>query len=211
MTVENAVPSEYCDKIIARFNRLEKTHSVGGEKIWNRQEQEGGIDKLKKEDDTYFLGGDAGDAMPPLPGDDQMYNTDTFLLREFTNAVWKSYQVMTQEYSVLNSVANHYICPAVRVQRTKPGQGYHMWHCDAGNVFTSRRIVVISLFLNTVEEGGETEFLYQQRRISPVQGTMLFFPSGWTHVHRGNPPLSGDKYIITTWLEMAYEESIQNA
>ena len=26
-----------------------------------------------------------------------------------------------------------------------------------------------------------------------------------THVHRGNPPLSGSKYIITGWLEFGSE------
>ena len=69
-------------------------------------------------------------------------------------------------------------------------------------MYTSRRIIVVSLFLNTVEEGGETEFLYQQKRVSAVQGSMILFPSTWTHVHRGNPPLSGNKYIATTWLEL---------
>jgi hypothetical protein len=27
------------------------------------------------------------------------------------------------------------------------------------------------------------------------------FPSGYTHTHRGNPPLSGEKIILTGWLE----------
>jgi hypothetical protein len=62
-------------------------------------------------------------------------------------------------------------------------------------------MLVITLYLNTVEEGGETEFLYQSSRISPVQGTLSISPAAWTHTHRGNPPLKGNKYIITTWLE----------
>jgi len=33
---------------------------------------------------------------------------------------------------------------------------------------------------------------------------MLVWPSQFTHIHRGNPPLSNDKYIITGWIEYGY-------
>ena len=62
-------------------------------------------------------------------------------------------------------------------------------------------MIVVSLYLNTVKDGGETEFLYQGIRFSPEAGTLLLFPSSWTHVHRGNPPLTENKYMINTWLE----------
>ena len=61
------------------------------------------------------------------------------------------------------------------------------------------------LYLNSVTEGGETEFLYQKRRIKPQQGRLVIFPAGFTHTHRGNPPLSGDKYILTSWVENSLE------
>ena len=57
------------------------------------------------------------------------------------------------------------------------------------------------LYLNDVEEGGETELLYQSMRFKPEAGTLLLFPAGFTHTHRGNPPLSGEKYIMTGWVE----------
>ena len=55
-------------------------------------------------------------------------------------------------------------------------------------------------YLNTVEEGGETEFLYQSMRVKPEQGTLLIHPGGFTHTHRGNPPLKGVKYFMNTWI-----------
>jgi hypothetical protein len=61
--------------------------------------------------------------------------------------------------------------------------------------------MVPMLYLNDVEEGGETEFLYQSMRISPKQGTLVLFPAAFTHTHRGNPPLKGDKYFITSWIQ----------
>jgi hypothetical protein len=58
------------------------------------------------------------------------------------------------------------------------------------------------LYLNDVDEGGETEFLYQSIRIKPKKGTLILCPGSFTHTHRGNPPLSGEKYIVTTWIEL---------
>ena len=56
------------------------------------------------------------------------------------------------------------------------------------------------IYLNDIEDGGETEFQYQRRRISPSAGTVVFFPAGLTHVHKGNLVLGEqDKYIVTGW------------
>jgi hypothetical protein len=57
------------------------------------------------------------------------------------------------------------------------------------------------LYLNTVTEGGETEFLYQSKRVKAEKGTIVLCPTGFTHTHRGNPPLTGTKYLMNTWLE----------
>ena len=55
-------------------------------------------------------------------------------------------------------------------------------------------------YLNDVKEGGETEFYHQKIKIKPKAGTLVLFPAGFTHTHKGNMPISNDKYIITTWL-----------
>ena len=54
------------------------------------------------------------------------------------------------------------------------------------------------VYLNDVEEGGETEFLYQQLKIKPSKGRVVIWPGSFTHLHRGNPPMS-TKYIATGW------------
>jgi hypothetical protein len=58
------------------------------------------------------------------------------------------------------------------------------------------------LYLNDIDEGGETEFLYYPKRVKAKQGRLILWPAGFTHTHRGNPPLSNTKYVMTGWIEM---------
>ena len=85
------------------------------------------------------------------------------------------------------------------LQKTKPTEGYHDWHSESNNIACANRTLVWSVYFNDVAEGGETEFLYQNRRELAKQGDVLIFPAGYTHTHRGNPPIGGSKYLITSW------------
>ena len=85
------------------------------------------------------------------------------------------------------------------LQKTTPSQGYHEWHCENLSYYETSRAVVWMIYLNDVEDGGETEFLYQRERVKPKRNTALLWPGSWTHIHRGNPPLKNDKYILTGW------------
>ena len=110
------------------------------------------------------------------------------------------YPIYCKKYDILNKFSPHSIFD-MKIQKTIPGQGYHIWHTESMDKKSSNRICVFSLYLNDVLEGGETEFLYQKLRISPKKNKFVIWPSGYTHVHRGNQPLSGEKYIITGWIE----------
>lgn len=87
----------------------------------------------------------------------------------------------------------------MKFQRTEPSQGYHAWHSENSSPQYRGRDLVWTIYLNTVQEGGETEFLYQRKRVPAKQGSVCIFPAAFTHTHRGNPPLSGVKYICTGW------------
>jgi hypothetical protein len=92
-------------------------------------------------------------------------------------------------------------CVNFKIHKVKEGQGYHVWHYETEIVQTQYRILAWMTYLTVPEEGGETEFLYQSKRIEPVVGKTLIWPAHFTHLHRGNPPLKGEKYYITGWFE----------
>ena len=106
------------------------------------------------------------------------------------------------KYSIKESLYND----AYKIQKTEPTWGYHIWHYEQSNKANevSRRMAYM-MYLNDIEQGGETEFLFQSKRIFPRRGTMLMWPAGFTHPHRGNPPLSGTKYIVTGWIKAIAE------
>ena len=94
---------------------------------------------------------------------------------------------------------------AINLQRYTGGRGgYPYWHCelyprDPGGE-TLHRHLLWTVYLNDGFGEGETEFLYQQRKIAPCTGSLLIAPAAFTHTHRGNRPQGGDKFIATSWV-----------
>ncbi len=105
---------------------------------------------------------------------------------------------------------------AVQAQKYDRGAGnYNYWHCE---VFPDQpanealhRTLLFMFYLNDVEEGGHTEFFYQQRAIQPRAGRMVIAPAYFTHTHRGCTPVSGDKYILTSWILLNRAEQLYGA
>ena len=94
---------------------------------------------------------------------------------------------------------------AINLQWYAAGEGgYPYWHCELyprdARADTLHRHLLWTLYLNDGFGEGETEFLFQQRRIVPRTGSLLVAPTAFTHTHRGNRPLRGDKFIATSWI-----------
>ena len=82
--------------------------------------------------------------------------------------------------------------------------GYPYWHCelfprDASHESLHRHLLW-TIYLNDGFDQGETEFLYQDRKVKPATGSLLIAPAAFTHTHRGNRPSNGDKFIATSWI-----------
>jgi len=101
----------------------------------------------------------------------------------------------------------------VNLQRYFADQGgYPYWHSEiaprADSVDNLHRVLLWTIYLNDGFEAGETEFLYQGRRIVPKTGSLLIAPAGFTHTHRGNMPKGGNKYIATSWVLFQHAEQM---
>lgn len=102
------------------------------------------------------------------------------------------------EYRTFGNVLSN---ESFMIQRYTKQKGRYIYHDDFRSDYDNKKYRVITYlwYLNTVEEGGETEF-WGTHTIKPETGKLLLFPASWTFPHRGKMPLSHDKYIITGWL-----------
>ena len=85
------------------------------------------------------------------------------------------------------------------LERIDPGQGFN-WHVDSGHAGNMDRLLALLLYLQDVEDGGQTQFAHQGAAVPPRAGALAIFPPYWTHLHRGDTPVSGSKYNITNFV-----------
>ena len=182
---ENIYPEYFCKHLIDQF----ETWNNNGMCL-NRYDTEG-APKHRKEDEFCFL-----NLRNHVPDPFQGQNS----IAMFLDGLQTCFDDYVQEYSILK---NHDLkCTSIKMQKTAPGGGYHVWHSEQENNSAQNRGLVYSLYLNTLDEdcAGETEFLYQKLRIPPKENSIIIWPAAFTHAHRGNV-VHGNKakYIITGW------------
>lgn len=175
----------FCNHVIAEFERLFSGGMCGTRKLSENAK------KTSKEDYFYFLNL-KNHAMATFNGE--------CVNNIFFQGLQECFDQYVSEYDILQDF--NLRCSSVKVQKTVPGAGYHIWHCEQGNGDNANRGLTYILYLNTLDENsaGETEFLYQQMRIPPQENCMVIWPAAYTHPHRGNV-VHGEKskYIITGW------------
>ena len=64
----------------------------------------------------------------------------------------------------------------------------------------ANRVLAFVVYINTVHEGGETYFRYQDISVKPIEGHVVVFPTNWTHPHQAMVPRSNDKLIISSFI-----------
>ena len=121
--------------------------------------------------------------------------------------------------ALLNQIITQVFRPgSINLQKYLADEGsYPYWHCefypnsqlDHGE--SLHRALLWTIYLNDGFGEGETEFLYQSRKIVPKTGSLLIAPTAFTHTHRGNMPKGSDKYIATSWILFRRAESMYGA
>ena len=86
------------------------------------------------------------------------------------------------------------------LKRYRPGRDERFeLHFDSINEVCNRYLVLL-WYLNDVEQGGETHFPQLDVTVPARTGRLLMFPPYWMYQHEGLPPVSGEKYIVSTYL-----------
>lgn len=173
-----------CDYFISLFKNKEKNGFT-----YNRQDSDG-FDQLLKSDTSISIG------YSDVAGEELERKNSIFvdkLWSEGVNQYGKYYPVLLRQYKQTYGY---------KIQKTIPGEGYHAWHCEKESAHNQSRILAFIVYLNDEFDGGETEFIHKNMRVTPKKGTLVVFPANFTHTHRGNPPLNGEKYIMAGWINI---------
>jgi hypothetical protein len=87
------------------------------------------------------------------------------------------------------------------------GRQFYKPHVDTDYTGGHQRDFSAVLYLNTVEEGGDTVFNYFGAGVQPIEGRIVFFPANYVYLHEALPPVSNDKFAVVTWFRFGPLES----
>ena len=182
---ENSISSRVCDNLIHKFeNNIDnkKGTTIGG---YNPIYKKTMDLNFGPHENTHLL---------------EIYN----LLNSKLNYYVNEYKNNTNFQLPTNFITQYHM-----MMKYLKNDGLYRFHNDFHLLGTSEgdkndksgscRILTYLFYLNTIDEGGETEFV-DGTKIKPEKGKLLIFPATWAYVHKGNMPLSSNKYIVTGWL-----------
>ena len=195
MEWENFIDKTQCDDYIQSFERA-KDSGFTANRFNSHSFKKHHVDDIQVNSDVVI------ETNKILEGDDYLiYQTFSKLFLNFMQKFWQeAYSQYANKYSYILDTKKHAI-RLLKIQKTEVGGGYHTWHTENTSLELSGRLLAFTLYLNDIDDGGETEFLYYPKRVTPKTGKLVMWPAGFTHTHRGNPPLKDTKYILTGWIE----------
>lgn len=170
---------EYCDSLIEKFEQSDETYQgFVGNSI---------VDKNIKNSIDLRLDGPS-------------WGEDTYILTQKLNDAADAW--MREHHRMVNvTFPNGKVAfSGYQIQKTVPGKTGYVWHSDEAyfdlDETPMRRYVTYLWYLN--DNDGYTEFL--DRKVKPEAGKLLLFFADPSLIHRGIPPTTGVKYILTGWI-----------
>jgi Rps23 Pro-64 3,4-dihydroxylase Tpa1-like proline 4-hydroxylase len=196
-TNNDAICTQLCNEIIELFEEQSGKYEGVTAK---------GLDKNIKDSMDFII--PRKDA--PLEIIKKWERIDKFLAKELDRNVKKYIQDLKNNINIIEersdsklniSPTDVLITSEFMIQRYTQNKGRYVYHDDANIDWNNKkyRLITYLFYLNTVDEGGETEF-WGELKIKPESGKLLLFPAIWVYPHRGMMPISSNKYIITGWL-----------
>jgi hypothetical protein len=188
---ERSLESDICDKLIDHFEKNTKFQYKG---LIGKNNNKQCVDiKQKNTIDMSFKF-------------DDISNDENFLviLNTLKNVLNKSFfeyiEYLNNNYDIFLNKKD-YSYRGMQMQKYIANDGIFKFHNDfkIEAEIKKYRIINFLWYLNDVNVGGETEFS-NEYKIKPEKGKLILFPSEWFFYHKGNIPISDNKYIITGWI-----------
>jgi len=199
---DESVPVELCNEFVKNYELAKKNRTiidiskeVDGTEVKNdtqihtnsEEKDYRKVPSLQRKDESIFTHPISSTIYPIRPGAKSYFN----YLTECIECYMDKYSIYF-DGTLFNDV--------FKIHKVGKSEGFHQWHYERSDPTSLDRVIVYMTYIESPKKGGETEFLHQSLRIDPVVGRTLVWPAGFTHMHRGNPPLDGEKMYITGWL-----------
>jgi len=140
-------------------------------------------------------------ARPGKAGIKNLPNLELIIAINMTDSLTEPVKNYIREYPLFEtSLASWNLDPCIHICKFKPGKSYEKIHCENDGLKQNQnRAFAWMIYLNDIQIGGETEFIYQKFKTTPKAGNLYIWPSGATHMHRGLVAPYQDKYFLTGW------------
>jgi len=221
--IENNLSIDFCDQLINLYeylkeNGLERFINLPNDLLVNK----GHDNNIKSYEDIYIsklLFEDISDDIK-----EHISKIDKTLFDRLTGGLYEFYEkthdlFFLDKFDWYNDLHDDKILSKRRFRTFCSDSGYQIQRCggdlkgfklhDDANpelVFDNSKIaygvrsLTFTWYLNDNFEDGGTYFPYSNFTYIPKQGSLLFFPSFWTHSHIGFAPKQKFKYICTGWM-----------
>jgi len=114
-------------------------------------------------------------------------------IHKMNEAVWIALDQYAKDFDTRFSLVEN-----VSVNRYQPGQFYGL-HADYQQ--GSNRVISALVYLNTVDDGGETYFDKFDFAVKPVAGRMVIFPSNYLFSHEARATVDSVKIAAAYWAQ----------
>jgi hypothetical protein len=121
-------------------------------------------------------------------------------------AITKFFDDYLEKYPFLDKIDKFNLDIDYNIQRYYPGQGFHKEHCEHMQR-NSTRVLAWTLYLNDIDDGGETLYTLYDLKVKSKAGRIVFFPAYWTHAHKGLVSATETKYIATGWFSFVNSQA----
>jgi|TARA_R110002020_G_scaffold59151_1_gene161568 hypothetical protein len=126
------------------------------------------------------------------------------VIQDYFQEIQKGLNKYIEKYQALRLIPSMKILDSNVIQYYPPNGGFKTWHYErmGANYPQVSRILVYMTYLNDVTDEGETEWGYQNIKIQPKKGLSVIWPADFTHMHKGIPSKTQEKYITTGWFNL---------